>query len=94
MIESDSLDRVTLDSADIQTIERFENHYYNHKNNVLQNGGEQIGIDYNTLEKIFEYILILLNNIDIVIIVDTINPNAAKEYLQKKEAKEAKKKLL
>ena len=39
MTESDSLDRITLDSADIQTIERFENHYYNHKNNVLQNGG-------------------------------------------------------
>jgi hypothetical protein len=39
MIKSDSLDHITLDSADIQSIERFENNYYNHKNNLLQNGG-------------------------------------------------------
>jgi hypothetical protein len=38
MIKSDSLDNITLDSNDIKTIERFENNYYNHKNQ-LQNGG-------------------------------------------------------
>jgi len=81
MIESDSLDCITLDSADIQTIERFENNYYDYKNNVLsQNGGEKI------LLLIFEYILTLLNNIDIPAFVDTINPNAAKEYFNNKAA--------
>ena len=39
MIETDSLDHITLDSDDIQTIERFKNNYYNHKKNVSQNGG-------------------------------------------------------
>jgi hypothetical protein len=39
MIKSDSLDNITLDSNDILTIERFENNYYNHKNNIIQNGG-------------------------------------------------------
>jgi hypothetical protein len=38
MSYSDSLDNITLDSDDILTIERFENNYYNHKNNVLQIG--------------------------------------------------------
>jgi hypothetical protein len=38
MTKSDSLDNITLDSDDIRTIERFENNYYNRKNNVLQNG--------------------------------------------------------
>ena len=38
MIESDSLDRITLDSDDVQTLERFENNYYNHKNKLLQSG--------------------------------------------------------
>ena len=39
MIQSDlTLDNITLDSADIQTIERFENNYYNHKNKLLQSG--------------------------------------------------------
>jgi hypothetical protein len=39
MTGSDSLDKITLDSDDMRTIERFENNYYNRKNNVLQNGG-------------------------------------------------------
>jgi ribosomal protein S24E len=39
MIESDSLDRITLDSDDVRTLERFENNYYNHKNNIMQKGG-------------------------------------------------------
>ena len=39
MIESDLLDRITLDSDDVQTLERFENNYYNHKNNIIQKGG-------------------------------------------------------
>ena len=42
MSYSDSLDNITLDSDDILTIERFENNYYNHKNNVLQIGGNII----------------------------------------------------
>ena len=45
MTKSDSLDNITLDSDDIRTIERFENNYYNRKNNILQNGGS------NKLEK-------------------------------------------
>jgi hypothetical protein len=48
MTKSDSLDNITLDSDDIQTIERFENNYYNHKTNILQNGGS------NKLEKNIE----------------------------------------
>jgi hypothetical protein len=39
MTKSDSLDNITLDSDEIKDIERFENNYYNRKNNVLQNGG-------------------------------------------------------
>jgi hypothetical protein len=42
MINSDSLDYITLDTSDILTIERFENNYYNHKKNILQNGGFNI----------------------------------------------------
>jgi hypothetical protein len=42
MSESDTLDNITLESDDILTIERFENDYCNHKNNLLlrnYNGG-------------------------------------------------------
>lgn len=46
IMKSDSLDNISLDSDDIRSIERFENNYYNHKNNILQNGGS------NKLKKI------------------------------------------
>ena len=66
MSYSDSLDNITLDSDDILTIERFENNYYNHKNNVLQIGGvytiEKINFQ---LQKIFTDILeLIFGNID------------------------------
>ena len=48
MTERDSLDNITLDSDDIRSIERFENNYYNRKNNILQNGGNA---NTNKLEK-------------------------------------------
>ena len=39
MTKIDSLDNITLDSDELRSIERFENNYYNHKNNIIQNGG-------------------------------------------------------
>jgi len=47
MTISDSLDNITLDSNDIQSIERFENNYFNYKKNIIQNGG----IDKEKLNK-------------------------------------------
>jgi hypothetical protein len=82
MSYSDSLDNITLDSDDILTIERFENNYYNHKNNVLQIGGvytfEQIN---DQLTTIFNNILnLIFKNIDL------------KELFPDKEKEEAEKK--
>ena len=57
MSYSDSLDNITLDSDDILTIERFENNYYNHKNNVLQIGGVY------TIEQINEKLQTIFTNI-------------------------------
>ena len=45
MTKSDSLDHITLDSYEIKNIENFEKNYYNHKNNIIQKGGN------NKLEK-------------------------------------------
>ena len=45
MTKSDSLDYITLDSYEIKNIENFEKNYYNHKNNIIQKGGN------NKLEK-------------------------------------------
>jgi hypothetical protein len=39
MTKSDSLDHITLDSYEIKNIENFEKNYYNHKNNIIQKGG-------------------------------------------------------
>jgi hypothetical protein len=58
MSYSDSLDNITLDSDDILTIERFENNYYNHKNNVLQIGGNIIEEEFKKhLLAIFMFII-------------------------------------
>lgn len=42
MTNSDSLDNITLNSDEIQSIKRFENNYYNHKNDIIQNGGMNV----------------------------------------------------
>ena len=57
MIKSDSLDHITLDSANIQSIERFENNYYNHKNNLLQNGGNIQKLEKNIVRLYNCYVL-------------------------------------
>ena len=59
MIETDSLDHITLDSDDIQTIERFKNNYYNHNKNLLQNGGNDN--DNNKLKRLFNCYILSLN---------------------------------
>jgi hypothetical protein len=53
------LDNISLDSDDIRTIERFENNYYNHKNNVLQNGGSN-KLEKN-IERLFNCYVLSLN---------------------------------
>ena len=80
MSYSDSLDNITLDSDDILTIERFENNYYNHKNNVLQIGG-------NIIEDKFKEMLIY-------IIIKIFNTPEAKEALHEtiREVHEAQQK--
>jgi hypothetical protein len=81
MSYSDSLDNITLDSDDILTIERFENNYYNHKNNVLQIGG-------NIIEEEFKKMLIN-------IIIKICKTPEAREALHKtiREVHEAQQKL-
>lgn len=59
MTKSDSLDNITLDSDDINTIERFENYYYNHKKKKLQNGGNN-KLEKN-IERLFNYYLLSQN---------------------------------
>ena len=59
MTKSDSLDNITLGSDDIKTIERFENYYYNHKKNKLQNGGNN-KLEKN-IERLFNYFLLSQN---------------------------------
>ena len=60
MIESDSLDRITLDSDDVQTLERFKNNYYNHKNNIMQKGGAP---DNFLKEPVKEIIMLIFSKI-------------------------------
>jgi len=82
MSYSDSLDNITLDSDNILTIERFENNYYNHKNNVLQIGGVY------TFEQINDQLTKIFNNIlDLIFIKIDLNelfPDKEKEEAEKK----------
>jgi hypothetical protein len=80
-MKSDSLDNISLDSDDIRTIERFENNYYNRKNNILQNGGS------NKLEKnivrLFNCYVLSLNQNGGAIIHDDLS-SQIKQRLNKK----------
>jgi len=80
-MKSDSLDNISLDSDDIRSIERFENNYYNHKNNILQNGGS------NKLEKnivrLFNCYVLSLNQNGGAIIHDDLS-SQIKQRLNKK----------
>jgi hypothetical protein len=60
MIKSDSLDNITLDSDEIRNIERFENNYYSHKKNILQNGGNKTNKLVKDIEKLNYYYLLSL----------------------------------
>ena len=61
MTKSDSLDNITLDSDDILTIERFENNYYNHKNNIIQNGGSYNNKLVKNIERLHNCYVLSLN---------------------------------
>jgi hypothetical protein len=57
MTKSDSLDNITLDSYEIKNIENFEKNYYNHKNNRLQNGGNNNKLEKNIIRLYNCYVL-------------------------------------
>ena len=63
MTKSDSLDNITLDSDDMKTIERFENNYYNHKKNLLQNGGTNSSTNKlnKNIVRLFNYYVLSTN---------------------------------
>ena len=92
MIESDTLDHITLDSDDILTIERFENNYYNHKNNLLSQNQHGGTIDIENLMKIFEKIInLIFEKIDLrKLLPDKEKEEAEKKAKAEKQAEEKK----
>lgn len=57
MTKSNLLDHITLDSYEIKNIENFEKNYYNHKNNTLQNGGNNNKLEKNIIRLYNCYVL-------------------------------------
>lgn len=79
MIDSDSLDRITLDSDDVQTLERFENHYYNHKNNIMQNGGASDDFLREPIQKIIMLIFSKIKFSDKILLTFSQVPQSTKK---------------